>query len=80
MTHLLDLLGIHHTIGGFKNAKEFMSPQTGKMYKPKSGKMYTIRIHRYCTIRFSKLVGFRMRRKQERLHMLIIVSKFKKDC
>jgi len=76
---LLDILGIHYTIG-YQRLKEFISPQTGKEYKPKSEKIYQLRIKRCCTIRFSKEIGFKITRKRYALERLIERSTFKDAC
>ena len=80
MARLLEYLNIHHTIGEELTRDEFISPSTGKRYKPKFNKIYYLRISRCCVKRFSKLIGFRIRRKMDALMTLIRESRFKEIC
>ncbi|MCS7135385.1 MAG: hypothetical protein NZ893_03035 [Candidatus Aenigmarchaeota archaeon] len=75
---LLDYLGIHSTILKSKN-KEFISPKTNKKYRPKSEYIYSVRIKRCCVKRFYKLIGFRIKRKQEELSKLV-QTRFRYIC
>ena len=80
MARLLEYLNIHHTIGEELTKDEFISLSAGKRYRPKSDKIYYLRISRCCVIRFSKLIGFRIKRKMVTLMTLIRESRFKEIC
>lgn len=77
---LCNLINIHYGINEERRAGYIRSPTNNKLYPIRSRIIYRFHIHRCCWKRFYNEIGFKTKRKQEKLKQLINEIKFKKVC
>jgi len=77
---LLGNVEIHHTRSTSKQPEWMVSPQNGKRYRRNSAFLYRLVVRRCCTARFTKLVGFRITRKQSSAEEMVSRIHFRKIC